>query len=1322
MAVALIGVVGPFNEQEEEFDAYNARLESFFIANDITDKTKKVHSFLAVIGPKLYSLVETLMAPSKPATCDYDNIVKTLKEHYSPKVLVIYERFKFYKRNQEVGENIAQYVAGLKSLARTCEFQTNLKEQLRDRFVVGLRDEATQRTLLTEKDLTFDKAVELATAREAAAKDSKEMGRPLNINYSNYSKSKFNPKEKMKPNHNKSKPTKSLPKSPCNGCGGNHWKSDCPYKDAECFGCGMKGHLKSKCLKKGTKQAKKEQNYNVSSEQSNSSEYEQYIYANSSNNSQDPIKIAVELDGVLSEMELDTGASKSLISKSTYYGLWNKSKRPKMEHCADNLRVYGGSALPILGEIVVELRHLSTGKIVQAKLIVIDKDGPTLLGRDILSKLDILPRDINNIQNKDDKFKNDLKNQFPKLFSTGLGTYKDQKFSLEIDEEVKPVYCKPRTVPYTLRQKVDDELDRLVTENVITPRKYSRWAAPIVPVLKPDGSVRICGDYKLTANKATVLDRYPIPKLEDLFSSLSGGKIFTKLDMSQAYAQLELDENSKDVTVINTTKGLFQYNRLCFGIASAPGIFQRAMEQLLRDIPGVLCYLDDILISASNEDQHLARVKQVLGRLEDAGLKLRLDKCAFKVRQVAYLGYVIDSTGIHPCGDKVKAIVDAPVPANVKQLQSYLGIFNFYRRFVPNISSVLEPLNKLLRKDARWHWGDEQEGAFKKSKSLLLNSKALTHFSPEIPLTVIADSSNYGVGAVLCHNIDGQEHPICFASRTLNQAEKNYPQLEKEALAIIFALKKFHNYLWGQQEITVVTDHKPLLGIFSPNKAIPTMSTGRIQRWALMMQSYKIKLVHRSGLLLGTADALSRLPLPEKEETVPIPQEWCNLINFLDSAPVTSWDIRQASRCDPIISRVLKYCENGWPETLNETQLDLLPFFRKRTELTTHNGCLLWGYRVIVPSKLRDPILADLHGGHTGISRMKELARSYVWWPNLDSDLETITKKCSNCLEHAKNPPRAGLHPWEWPSQPWHRLHVDYAGPVQGKYFLVVVDSYSKWVEIFPTNGLTSRETIQKLRHLFCSFGFPITLVSDNGPCFSSKEFKDFIQNNGIRHVTSAPYKPSTNGLAERMIQTFKLALSKSKEHWGSFLDSFLFKYRISPHATTGISPAEMLFKRRFRCRLDLLNPEDGIGSRVSAKQEAQKRSYTDAPRHVEFDPNAPIMVRNYAMGPKWIPAHVEDRTGPLSYKCRLTDGSITRKHQDQILIREPVVETPLLPEPPVTPSVEAPPPVVTQSQIPPPVVPPPLVPTVSPDPGVVSQPTLRRSARSVKPPSKLNL
>ena len=346
------------------------------------------------------------------------------------------------------------------------------------------------------------------------------------------------------------------------------------------------------------------------------------------------------------------------------------------------------------------------------------------------------------------------------------------------------------------------------------------------PSLKPDNSVRICGDYKLTVNRAARSDTYPIPKLEDLFSQLSGGAIFSKLDLSKAYAQLQLDEESKPYTVINTHRGLFAYNRLSYGITSAPGNFQRAMEGLLKGLPGVFCYLDDVLISASDENQHSKRLRQVLTIMQDVGLRLRIEKCFIGVKKVSYLGYLIDKDGLHPTDEKIEAIKNAPVPTNVSQLKAYLGLLSFYRRFLPSSASTLEPLHALLRNKTPWRCCKIEENAFLQSKQLLLNSCTLIHFDPSFPIVVVADSSAYGISAVLCHLIDGVERPIYFASRTLTATERNYAQIEKEALAIVFALRKFHYYLWGQN-FTVVTDHKPLLGLFDAGKSIPPMPSGR---------------------------------------------------------------------------------------------------------------------------------------------------------------------------------------------------------------------------------------------------------------------------------------------------------------------------------------------------------------------------------------------------------------------------------------------------------------------------------------------------------------
>lgn len=1280
MAAAIIGSMGPYKESEEEFEAYMARMKHYFIANDV-EATKKVSVLLTLIGPKGFTLATNLLSPKKLDACTFDEIEKALTDHYKPKKITIYERFKFHSRTQQQSESIAEFLASLRTLAKTCEFgETILQEMLRDRFVIGLANRSTQQILLSEAQLTLTRAVQVATARESAIREL-EASHPTNSNSNatttvNKIDKNYNSKSK---NQNYSKTTSSgdekksnavKPKNKCSGCGQWHWRRDCPFLNKDCFKCRQKGHISKMCKASPKRTNRISEGESYPNYNNKPGDYD-YVF-NIGGGSAPPIKIDIELNGQSIEMELDTGSYYSVMSKGTYLQLWpNAETRPNLEQFDKPLSVYGGSPLAIEGKIHVQAKLAGRDRLVSSNIVVVGNKGPTLLGRYLMKELDLSDLDILQIK-KIGSF-SETRSRHPSLFSPGLGCYKDKEFNLAVDPTVQPKFCKARTVPYTLREKVNKELERLQSENIITPVNHSQWAAPIVPVLKADGSIRICGDYKLTINRAAQLDSYPIPKTQDLFSGLSEGTIFSKLDMSQAYAQLCLDKESKKYTVINTPKGLFQYNRLAFGISSAPGIFQRAMEELFQDLPQVLCYLDDVLIVGKNRGDHDRLLEVVLGRLEGAGLKLRWEKCSLGVREVRYLGFKIDAQGIHPTSEKVDAIRKAPTPTNVTQLRSYLGLLNFYRRFIPKAADILQPLNDLLKAKTPWNWGEAQEKAFQASKEALIKSKALVHFDGDKPIVVAADSSSYGIGAVLYHRVGDTEFPVCFSSRTLSSAEKNYSQLEKEALAMVYALRQFHFYLWGQSHFTVVTDHKPLLGLFSPSKPIPPLASGRIQRWALLLQAYNFSLVHRSGALLHTADALSRLPVPGAMESTPIPAEWTMLVNFLDWSPVTAEMVKEETRTDPLLSQVLRYVGSVWP-SLAVGNADLAPYFRKKEELSIQCGCLLWGARIVIPPKLRKSILEELHANHFGASRMKELARGYLWWPNLDRDIESVSGSCPKCLEKRPMPPKAELHPWEWPTAPWHRLHVDYAGPVDGHYFLVVVDAHSKWVEIHKTTGTTAKETIRWLSHSFAQFGLPISIVSDNGPCFTSGEFKEFMKNCGIRHITTAVYKPSTNGLAERMVRTFKNTLKVSKEPVLTTIDRFLFNYRLTPHSTTGVSPAELMFGRKLRSKLDLLSPAGMIASRVSSRQQKQVEHHSAHPRQVELPLLSPVIVKNYSQqGPGWLPASVEKQTGPVSYQCRLDNGNIVKRHLDQIHPRvegspirspEPPSEVRLPPEP----------------------------------------------------------
>ena len=603
----------------------------------------------------------------------------------------------------------------MKLLAATCDFGENLEEMLRDRFIQGISNSETQHKLLTDPELTFQRAVEIAKGQEAATKEVVGMGNGsaisvnkihsnANTNKNDYVESnKFSSNNKYNSSSNSGQ---SRPSSPCSGCGGKHWKRDCPFKDAECFKCKRKGHIMKVCGNNKVNNNNRAENFHSTKDYTHYTREQEYELFNISiPNKVPPINVEIIVNNKVVQMELDTGAARSIMPEVIYHVLWPvSSERPELIKSSAKLRTYGGTGLSVLGELFATIQAGSLDKNrCQGNIIIVRSNSivPCLLGTDLIEKLNLNKIKLSDIHKVMD---NEFVSGYPDLFSPGLGYLKDTKVKIEVDPNVSPKYCRARTVPYAIREELDKELSRLESEGIINPITNSKWAAAVVPVSKSDNSIRVCGDYRLTANKAARLDTYPIPKLSNLFSSLGGGCFFSKLDMSQACAQLELDEDSKEYAVINTQKGLFRYNRLCFGISSAPGIFQREMERLFRNYPGVFCYLDDILISASNLEEHNSRVNDVLTKLQESGLKLRADKCCFGVSQINYLGYKIDKEGLHPTEAKIKAIRDAPTPVNQTQLRAYLGLLNFYRRFLPKAATTLESLNKLLRDKQPWIW------------------------------------------------------------------------------------------------------------------------------------------------------------------------------------------------------------------------------------------------------------------------------------------------------------------------------------------------------------------------------------------------------------------------------------------------------------------------------------------------------------------------------------------------------------------------------------------------------------------------------------------
>ncbi|EYC07815.1 hypothetical protein Y032_0068g142 [Ancylostoma ceylanicum] len=689
--------------------------------------------------------------------------------------------------------------------------------------------------------------------------------------------------------------------------------------------------------------------------------------------------------------------------------------------------------------------------------------------------------------------------------------------------------------------------------NVIAPVTHSEWAAPIVCVRKSNGKLRVCADFSTGLNKGLESFDYPLPVPEDIFATLNGGAVFSQIDLSDAYLQIELSDESKKMVVINTHRGLFQYNRLPFGIKTAPGIFQQIMNKMVAGLRGVATYLDDILVCGRTEQEHTENLLALFGRIPEYGFTVRLEKCSFAKAEIRYLGFIVDKNGRRPNPEKIDAIKGMVEPKNVSHLRAFVGMITYYAAFMPTMKDLRGPLDALLKKDVKWEWTSKQQLAFEKVKKALSSELNLAHYDPRQKIVVAADACDYGIGCVISHRYeDGSEKPIAHASRSLTAAEKNYSQIEKEALGIVFAVKKFHKYVFGRKFL-LLTDHKPLLAIFGDKKGVPVYSANRLMRWATILLGYDFDIEYVNTTKFGQADGLSRLMMKhqvENEDIViaSVKKDVCTLLKeCIRRLPVTVADVESHTKNDPVLRKVISCVSTGkWPK---ENQK--LAHFQNRRETLSVVG---------------------------GIVRMKKLARSYVYWPNVDSDCENMVRRCTNCQEAAKNPTKVPLKTWPSPTRVWQRVHVDFGGPLQGIYYLVVVDAFSKWPEMIEMSNISASKTMKALKSLFARYGLPQTIVSDNGTKFTSEQFKAMCDEGGIVHIKTAPYRPQSNGLAERFVDTLKRGIKKLKgEERPSeeTLNVVLQAYRTTPNSSLNErTPAEVLLGRKLRIRMSLLVPQ----------------------------------------------------------------------------------------------------------------------------------------------------
>ena len=699
------------------------------------------------------------------------------------------------------------------------------------------------------------------------------------------------------------------------------------------------------------------------------------------------------------------------------------------------------------------------------------------------------------------------------------------------------------------------------------------------------------------ANTAVVRERHPIPTVDEVLEELKDSTLFSRLDLRWGFHQIELDETSRYITTFSTHEGLFQYNRLNFGITSAPEVFQRIVQQVLSGLKGARSIADDIIVFG-NENNHDARLEAVLQRLSEKGLTLNKDKCEFRVSKTTFMGHVLTPMGVAPDELKTKAVREARAPTNPAEVRSFLGLVTYMAKFVKDLATLADPLRELTREATKWNWGRRQEEAFQELKERLTNAEMMAYFDKDAKTEVIVDASPVGIGAILSQQQkNGEYRPVYYASRSLTSVERRYSQTEKEALAVVWGCERFSLYLVGK-EFDLITDHKPLETIYSSKRTKPLP---RIERWVLRLQPFAFKVKYRQGKD-NAADALSRLPLASSSTERNMADQYCYTV-LKEATPkaFTTAEVEQESAKDSEIRELRKHVQNGLQFRADKRYQKIFP------ELSTMGMIVMRGGRIVMPRSLRSQTLHLAHEGHQGIVRTKQRLREKVWWPGIDAEAEELVRQCHLCQVVTRTDTVPPMTRTDLPDGPWQQLAIDLCGPFpSGESILVVVDYYSRWTEVKIVKSTTAGVIIKCLKAMFATHGIPTSIISDNGPQFVSSEYKDFLSENGIECKHTTPYWPQANGEVERQNRTILKSIRAStagQKKWQEELWRFLLAYRTTAHAVTGVSPAELLMNRRLRTKMPeitTINTEDNVMRERDQRLKDKGKMYGDYKRKAE--------------------------------------------------------------------------------------------------------------------------
>jgi hypothetical protein len=1251
----------------ETFKLFEQRLNLYFTLKGCKEE-EKVATLLLSVGEEGLRRYNSWNLTSAEQKCS-KSLMQKFSEQLEPMENYRICRLKLSKFQQQADESLDTFITRCKHMAKKCEFG---KEELNERMIeliIGSTPIAEfQKELLTKpKGLTLEEAVVLGRTHEATAAHLKDLQKMS----SSTATQSINSMKAKQPNKSSS--------AKCRNCGTSHpfGRNNCPARNDVCNACKKMGHWASLCFSAKNKKLRtskdmqpnkapgklKSNKRPVDALQEESSSEDDDIpfdtikiheVRESRDEAYVTLRIQLDKPGTPKlKLKVDTGAQANTLPYRTFRNMFPSKTdhrgKPRAECLVPTrgkLTAYNGSAIKCKGTITINCKY-NNSDWTKVRFYVVDVPGPAVLGLQTCELLKVVTLHCAISQNQPIRSVKDLIKLYPKQFDV-IGNLPTE-CKLKVDPNVPSRINAPRKTPIALKGKIKAELDKMVEQEVIRRiEEPTDWVSSLTYVTKRDGSIRVCLDPR-HLNKALIRPQHHIPTVEELNHRFANAKLFSKLDAKAGYWSIKLDPESQKLTTFQTPFGRYCFQRLPFGLSVSQDIFQVEMDKILEQCDGACGIADDVAIFGATEEEHDRNLLQFMEVAAKHGLALNSAKCEIKQKQITFFGNTYSSDGLKPDPQKVKDLQQMPQPKDKTELQQFLGFITYLSRFIKDFSSKTALLRDLLNKDSEFLWEPHHMKAFTDLKEEVSESSLLQYYDTKKPVHLQCDASMRGLGASLLQpDSTGQLQPVAYASKSLSITEQRYACIERELLAIVFGVKRFHTYLYGRS-FHVITDHRPLVMIM--DKPL-TSAPPRLQRLLIELQGYNFTITYRPGSENQLADGLSRLPSPHNAATIDLDMR----VDHVRFSRDRITDIQEKTDQDPVLMVLKETIISGWPKDVKELPEEIRSFWSFRDELSVENGLIMKGQQIVIPKSAQTNILTQLHTAHLGQEKTKLLAREFVYWININKDIDRQIEQCQTCQYYQPSQTAEPLLPHDIPTKPWITVAADLF-QFDDCNWLILADMYSKYpvVRKLPHHAPSST-IVRILKQIFGEFGIPEKMISDNGPHFVSEAFRCFTDAWGIEHITTSPRRPQGNGFIERQVRTIKGLLKKAKKS-GTDYHLTLLMWRSTPISTKLGCPAELLLGRRIRSTLlgkipNTIAHKNEVHEELQLRQDKQKEYFDQRARPTErpaLHQGQQVYVQNTDTK-CWTPAVVQEKLQePRSYMLRDESGAVLRRNRQHI-------------------------------------------------------------------------